>query len=170
MLRLLSIFAQHLSILSNQLVVRRQKDGSPRIWPEALDNLSREPSSGSRWSLGDESPTWLTSAGITFCKMFKKSDRDKFLLTTSQESEWRNPKDAFCSIPTRELAKLPFACGFSIHHETSIAPVLSKIVRRSPHAISRVASKVATLSNKPGHLEAARNGVGLSTWFKLQKG
>src|SRR5213592_3406234 len=69
MLRLLSIFAQHLSILSNQLVVRREKDEPANMarTRQFIEKYQAEP-----LSLGRVAHAANISRHY-FCKMFKKA-------------------------------------------------------------------------------------------------
>ena len=71
MLRLLNIFAEHLSILSNQLVVMREKDESA--------NMARARSSSKRIkqnrSRSDGWPGRLTLAGIIFARCSRRRRR-----------------------------------------------------------------------------------------------
>ena len=82
MLRLLSIFAQHLSILSNQLVVRRETDESANMTRarQFIEEDQAEP-----LSLGRIAHVANISRHY-FCKMFKKATGIN-LSTTSRESE-----------------------------------------------------------------------------------
>src|SRR5437588_4131418 len=69
MLRLLSIFAEHLSILSNQLVARREKDEPPNMSraTQFIEKQQAEP-----LSLGRVAQAANISRHY-FCKMFKKA-------------------------------------------------------------------------------------------------
>src|SRR6266704_3032215 len=69
MLRLLSIFAQHLSILSNQLVVRQEQDDSANMARarQFIEKHQAEP-----LSLGRVAQA-ANISGHYFCKMFKKA-------------------------------------------------------------------------------------------------
>src|SRR5439155_18314134 len=75
MLRLLSIFAQHLSILSNQLVVRREKDESASMARarQFIEKHQTEP-----LSLGRVAHAANISRHY-FCKMFKKATGIHFI-------------------------------------------------------------------------------------------
>src|SRR5213594_1280580 len=68
MLRLLSIFAQHLSVLSNQLVVRRENNESTNMTRarQFIEAHQAEPLSLGRIA------QWLISAGITFARCSRK--------------------------------------------------------------------------------------------------
>src|ERR1051326_8111917 len=75
MLRLLSLFAQHLSILSNQLVVRREKDESTNMTRarQFIEKHQAEP-----LSLGRVAQAANISRHY-FCKMFKKATGINFI-------------------------------------------------------------------------------------------
>src|SRR5438309_11070902 len=75
MLRLLNIFAQHLSILSNQLVVRREKDESANMARarQFIEKHQAEP-----LSLGRVAQAANISRHY-FCKMFKKATGMNFI-------------------------------------------------------------------------------------------
>src|SRR5437868_13376265 len=96
MLRLLNIFAQHFSILSNQLVVRNEQDESANM---ARSRQFIEKHQAEPLSLGRVARVANISRHY-FCKMFKKATGISSS-TTSREFEWRNRR-RFCSILTRE--------------------------------------------------------------------
>src|SRR5438067_12419109 len=75
MLRLLNIFAQHLSIVSNQLVVRREKDESANMARarQFIEKHQAEP-----LSLGRLAQAANISRNY-FCNMFKKATRMNFI-------------------------------------------------------------------------------------------
>ncbi|HEY2713793.1 MAG TPA: PocR ligand-binding domain-containing protein [Chthoniobacterales bacterium] len=95
MLRLLNIFAEHLSILSNQLVVMREKDESANMARarQFIETHQAEPLSLGRVA---------RSANISrhyFCKMFKKATKVTFVDYLSRVRVEK--AKALCSTPIR---------------------------------------------------------------------
>jgi len=124
MLRLLSIFAQHLSILSNQLVVRRQKD-EPTNMARArqfIEDHQAEP-----LSLGRIAHVASISRHY-FCKMFKKATGINFI---DYLSRVRVEKSKTLLLnPNSRISEVAFACGFQ--SITNFNRAFKQIVRRSP--------------------------------------
>jgi AraC-like DNA-binding protein len=124
MLRLLSIFAQHLSILSNQLVVRRQKD-EPTNMARArqfIEDHQAEP-----LSLGRIAHVANISRHY-FCKMFKKATGINFI---DYLSRVRVEKSKTLLLnPNSRISEVAFACGFQ--SITNFNRAFKQIVRRSP--------------------------------------
>src|SRR4029077_8698255 len=124
MLRLLSIFAQHLSILSNQLVVRRESNELSNIGPERQfnDDQTAEP-----LSLGRIAHVANTSRHY-FCKMFKKATGINFV---DHLSRVRVEKSKTLLLnPNSRISEVAFACGFQ--SMTNFNRAFKRIVRRSP--------------------------------------
>jgi len=124
MLRLLSIFAQHLSVLSNQLVVRREKDESANIARarQFIEDHQAEP-----LSLGRIARTANISRHY-FCKMFKKATGINFV---DYLSRVRVEKSKTLLLnPNSRISEVAFACGFQ--SMTNFNRAFKRIVRRSP--------------------------------------
>src|SRR5260370_13512452 len=106
MLRLLSIFAQHLSILSNQLVVRREKDESANMARarQFIEKHQTEP-----LSLGRVAHVVNISRHY-FCKMFKQATGINFI---DYLSRVRVEKSKTLLLnPNSRISDAPFACAF----------------------------------------------------------
>jgi AraC-like DNA-binding protein len=124
MLRLLSIFAQHLSILSNQLVVRREKEepASMARTRQFIENHQAEP-----LSLGRVAQAANISRHY-FCKMFKKATGMNFI---DYLSRVRVEKSKTLLLnPNSRISEVAFACGFQ--SMTNFNRAFKRIVRRSP--------------------------------------
>jgi AraC-like DNA-binding protein len=124
MLRLLSIFAQHLSILSNQLAVRREKDESTNMARarQFIEKHQMEP-----LSLGRVAHAANTSRHY-FCKMFKKATGMHFI---DYLSRVRVEKSKTLLLnPNSRISEAAFACGFQ--SMTNFNRVFKRIVGRSP--------------------------------------
>src|SRR5438093_6917071 len=124
MLRLLSIFAQHLSILSNQLVVRREKDESANM---ARARQFIEVHQAEPLSLGRIAHVANISRHY-FCKMFKKATGINFI---DHLSRVRVEKSKTLLLnPNSRISEVAFACGFQ--SMTNFNREFKRIVRRSP--------------------------------------
>jgi AraC-like DNA-binding protein len=124
MLRLLSIFAQHLSILSNQLVVRREQDESVNMarTRQFIEKHQTEP-----LSLGRVAQAANISRHY-FCKMFKKATGMNFI---DYLSRVRVEKSKTLLLnPNSRISEVAFACGFQ--SMTNFNRAFKRIVRRSP--------------------------------------
>jgi AraC-like DNA-binding protein/ligand-binding sensor protein len=124
MLRLLSIFAQHLSVLSNQLVVRRENDESTNMTRarQFIEDHQAEP-----LSLGRIARVANISRHY-FCKMFKKATGINF---TDYLSRVRVEKSKTLLLnPNSRISEVAFACGFQ--SMTNFNRAFKRIVRRSP--------------------------------------
>jgi AraC-like DNA-binding protein/ligand-binding sensor protein len=124
MLRLLSLFAQHLSILSNQLVVRREKDESTNMTRarQFIEDHQAEP-----LSLGRIARVANISRHY-FCKMFKKATGMNF---TDYLSRVRVEKSKTLLLnPNSRISEAAFACGFQ--SMTNFNREFKRIVGRSP--------------------------------------
>ena len=124
MLRLLSIFAQHLSILSNQLVVRRETDESANMTRarQFIEEDQAEP-----LSLGRIAHVANISRHY-FCKMFKKATGINFI---DHLSRVRVEKSKTLLLnPNSRISEGAFACGFQ--SMTNFNRAFKRIVRRSP--------------------------------------
>src|SRR5438132_1068631 len=124
MLRLLGIFAQHLSILSNQLVVRRHED-EPANMARArqfIEDHQAEP-----LSLGRIAHVANISRHY-FCKMFKKATAINFI---DHLARVRVEKSKTLLLnPNSRISEVAFACGFQ--SMTNFNRAFKRIVRRSP--------------------------------------
>jgi AraC-like DNA-binding protein/ligand-binding sensor protein len=124
MLRLLNIFAQHLSILSNQLVVQREKD-EPTNMARArqfIENHQTEP-----LSLGRVAHVANISRHY-FCKMFRKATGMNFI---DYLSRVRVEKSKTLLLnPNSRISEAAFACGFQ--SMTNFNREFKRIVGRSP--------------------------------------
>ena len=124
MLRLLSIFAQHLSILSNQLVVRREKDEPTNMTRarQFIEDHQTEP-----LSLGRIAHVANVSRHY-FCKMFKKATGVNFI---DHLSRVRVEKSKTLLLnPNSRIGEVAFACGFQ--SMTNFNREFKRIVGRSP--------------------------------------
>ena len=124
MLRLLSLFAQHLSILSNQLAVRREKDESTNMTRarQFIEDHQAEP-----LSLGRIAQVANISRHY-FCKMFKKATGMNFI---DYLSRVRVEKSKTLLLnPNSRISEVAFACGFQ--SMTNFNREFKRIVRRSP--------------------------------------
>jgi AraC-like DNA-binding protein len=124
MLRLLNIFAQHLSILSNQLAVRRENDESTNMTRarQFIEDHQAEP-----LSLGRIAQVANISRHY-FCKMFKKATGINF---TDYLSRVRVEKSkALLLNPNSRISEAAFACGFQ--SMTNFNRAFKRIVGRSP--------------------------------------
>jgi AraC-like DNA-binding protein len=124
MLQLLSIFAQHLSILSNQLVVRREEN-EPTNMARArqfIEDHQAEP-----LSLGRIAHVANISRHY-FCKMFKKATGINFI---DHISRVRVEKSKTLLLnPNSRICEVAFACGFQ--SLTNFNRAFKRIVHRSP--------------------------------------
>src|SRR5882724_11630980 len=124
MLRLLSIFAQHLSILSNQLVVRREQDESANMARarQFIEKHQAEPV-----SLGRVAQVANISRHY-FCKMFKKEKGMNFI---DYLSRVRIEKSKTLLLnPNSRISEAAFASGFQ--SMTNFNRAFRRIVGRSP--------------------------------------
>jgi len=124
MLRLLNIFAQHLSILSNQLVVRREKDESTNMARarQFIEKHQAEP-----LSLGRVAQAANISRHY-FCKMFKKATGMNFI---DYLSRVRVEKSKTLLLnPNSRISEAAFASGFQ--SMTSFNRAFRRIAGRSP--------------------------------------
>src|SRR5213595_185424 len=124
MLRLLSIFAQHLSILSNQLVVGRDKGESANMarTRQFIEKHQAEP-----LSLGRVARATNISRHY-FCKMFKKATGMNFI---DYLSRVRVEKSKTLLLnPNSRISEAAFACGFQ--SMTNFNRAFKRIVGRSP--------------------------------------
>ena len=110
-LRLLTIFAQHLSLVSNQLLVRRANSEPPAI-TRAKQFI--EEHQAEEISLGDVAKAVNTST-FYFCKMFKKATGLNF---TDYLSRVRVEKAKNLLLnPNMRISEVAFAAGFqSLSH------------------------------------------------------
>src|SRR6201987_2287261 len=124
MLRLLSLFAEHLSILSNQLAVRREKNESTNMTRarQFIEDHQAEP-----LSLGRIAQVANISRHY-FCKMFKKATGMNFI---DYLSRVRVEKSKTLLLnPNSRVSEVAFACGFQ--SMTNFNRAFKRIVRRSP--------------------------------------
>jgi AraC-like DNA-binding protein/ligand-binding sensor protein len=124
MLRLLNIFAQHLSILSNQLVVRREKDESANMARarQFIEKHQAEP-----LSLGRVAHAANISRHY-FCKMFKKASGMNFIDYLSRVRVEKSK--ALLLNPNSRISEAAFASGFQ--SMTNFNRTFRRIVGRSP--------------------------------------
>jgi AraC-like DNA-binding protein len=124
MLRLLNIFAQHLSILSNQLVVRREKDESANMARarQFIEKHQTEP-----LSLGRVAHAANISRHY-FCKMFKKATGMNFIDYLSRVRVEKSK--TFLLNPNSRISEAAFASGFQ--SMTNFNRAFRRIVGRSP--------------------------------------
>jgi AraC-like DNA-binding protein/ligand-binding sensor protein len=124
MLRLLSIFAEHLSILSNQLAVRLENDESMNMARARhyIEKHQAEP-----LSLGRVAQAANISRHY-FCKMFKKATGMNFV---DYLSRVRVEKSKTLLLnPNSRISEAAFACGFQ--SMTNFNRAFKRIVGRSP--------------------------------------
>src|SRR6476661_1597737 len=134
MLRLLSIFAQHLSILSNQLVVRREKVESTNMTRarQFIEAHQAEP-----LSLGRIAQVANISRHY-FCKMFKRATGINF---TDYLSRVRVEKSKTLLLnPNSRISEAAFACGFQ--SMTNFNREFKRIVGRSHTQFRRLLPKL----------------------------
>ena len=134
MLRLLSLFAQHLSILSNQLVVRRERDESTNMTRarQFIEDHQAEP-----LSLGRIARVANISRHY-FCKMFKKATGINF---TDYLSRVRVEKSKTLLLnPNSRISEAAFACGFQ--SMTNFNREFKRIVGRSPTQFRKALPKL----------------------------
>jgi AraC-like DNA-binding protein len=137
MLRLLSLFARHLSILSNELVVRRENDESTNMTRarQFIEDHQAEP-----LSLGRIARVANISRHY-FCKMFKKATGINF---TDYLSRVRVEKSkALLLNPNSRISEAAFACGFQ--SMTNFNRAFKRIVGRSPTQFRKALPKLRRL-------------------------
>jgi AraC-like DNA-binding protein len=124
MLRLLSIFAQHLSILSNQLVARQEKEEPANMAcaRQFIEKHQAEP-----LSLGRVAHAANISRHY-FCKMFKKATGISFIDYLSRVRVEKSK--ALLLNPNSRISEAAFACGFQ--SMTNFNRAFRRIVGRSP--------------------------------------
>jgi AraC-like DNA-binding protein/ligand-binding sensor protein len=124
MLRLLSIFAQHLSILSNQLVSRQEKEEPVNMARarQFIEKHQAEP-----LSLGRVAHAANISRHY-FCKMFKKATGISFIDYLSRVRVEKSK--ALLLNPNSRISEAAFACGFQ--SMTNFNRAFKRIVGRSP--------------------------------------
>jgi AraC-like DNA-binding protein/ligand-binding sensor protein len=124
MLRLLSLFAEHLSILSNQLALRREKDESTNMTRarKFIEDHQAEP-----LSLGRIAQVAHISRHY-FCKMFKKATGMNFVDYLSRVRVEKSK--ALLLNPNSRISEAAFACGFQ--SMTNFNREFKRIVGRSP--------------------------------------
>src|SRR5438067_265421 len=124
MLQLLNIFAQHLSILSNQLMMRREKDESANMVRarQFIELHQAEP-----LSLGRVAHAVNISRHY-FCKMFKKATGMNFIDYLSRVRVEKSK--ALLLNPNSRISEAAFACGFQ--SMTNFNREFKRIVGRSP--------------------------------------
>ena len=143
MLQLLSIFAQHLSILSNQLVVRREKDESANIARarQFIEKHQAEP-----LSLGRIAHVANISRHY-FCKMFKAATGISFV---DYLSRVRIEKSKTLLLnPNSRISEAAFACGFQ--SMTNFNRAFKRIVGRSPTQFRESLPKLQRLRATQGN-------------------
>jgi|ERR1043166_2501858 AraC-like DNA-binding protein len=124
MLKLLSIFAQHLSIVSNQVVVRQQNSEPPLI-TKAKQYIQENQAED--LSLGQVAKAINTST-FYFCKMFKKITGINF---TDYLSRIRIEKAKNLLLnPNLRISEIAYAVGFQ--SLTHFNRVFKKILGQSP--------------------------------------
>src|SRR6266568_42317 len=134
MLRLLSIFSQHLSILSNQLVVRREQDESANMARarQFIEKHQAEP-----LSLGRVARVANISRHY-FCKMFKKATGMSFI---DYLSRVRVEKSKTLLVnPNSRISEAAFASGFQ--SMTNFNRAFRRIVGRSPTQFRKLLPKL----------------------------
>src|SRR5437867_1167766 len=134
MLRLLNIFAQHLSILSNQLAVGREKDEPANMTRarQFIETHQAEPLSLGRIA---------HAANISrhyFCKMFKKATGINFIDYLSRVRV-EKAKTLLLN-PNSRISEAAFACGFQ--SMTNFNREFKRIVGRSPTEFRRSLPKL----------------------------
>jgi len=126
MVTLLRIFAQHLSSVSNQVLVRQQNSEPPMI-TRAKEFIVRN--QGEPLSLGQVAKTVNTST-FYFCKMFKKATGLNF---TDYVSRTRIEKAKNLLLnPNLRVSEIAFEAGFQ--SLTHFNRVFKKIIGKSPTA------------------------------------
>jgi AraC-like DNA-binding protein len=134
MLGLLSIFAQHLSILSNELVVGREKDESANMTRarQFIEKHQAEP-----LSLGRVAQAASISR-YYFCKMFKKATGMNFI---DYLSRVRVEKSKTLLLnPNSRISEAAFASGFQ--SMTSFNRAFRRIAGRSPTQFRKLLPKL----------------------------
>lgn len=122
--KLLSIFAQHLSILSNQVVVQ-QRNAEPPVITRAKDYINEHQSDDI--SLGEVAKAVNTST-YYFCKIFKKTTGINF---TDYVSRVRIEKSKNLLLnPNLRVSEIAFEVGFQ--SLTHFNRVFKKILGQSP--------------------------------------
>src|SRR6266496_159419 len=143
MLRLMSIFAQHLSILSNQLVVRREKEESTSMarTRQFIETHQAEP-----LSLGRVAQAANISRHY-FCKMFKKATGMNFI---DYLSRVRVEKSKTLLLnPNSRISEAAFASGFQ--SMTNFNRAFRRIVGRSPTQFRESLPKLRRSGTNNGH-------------------
>jgi AraC-like DNA-binding protein len=121
---LLSIFAQHLSILSNQVIVQ-QRSAEPPVITRAKDYINEH--QGDDLSLG-EVATAVNTSTFYFCKVFKKTTGINF---TDYVSRVRIEKSKNLLLnPNLRVSEIAFEVGFQ--SLTHFNRVFKKILGQSP--------------------------------------
>jgi AraC-like DNA-binding protein/ligand-binding sensor protein len=124
MVRLLSIFAEHISLVSNQIVVRRQNQEPPVI-AKAREFIAEN--HGEDISLGQVAKAVNTST-FYFCKMFKKATGLHF---TEYVSRVRTEKAKNLLLnPNLRISEIAYQVGFQ--SLTHFNRVFKKIMGQSP--------------------------------------
>jgi AraC-like DNA-binding protein len=122
--RLLSIFAEHLSMVSNQIVVREQQSESPVI-TRAKQFITEH--QGEELSLGEVAKAVHTSK-FYFCKMFKKSTGINFTDYLSRVRTER-AKNLLLN-PNLRVSEIAYEVGFQ--SLTHFNRVFKRILGQSP--------------------------------------
>src|SRR5947207_4081325 len=134
MLRLLSIFAQHLSVLSNQLVVRREEH-EPTNMARARQFIEKH--QAEPLSLGRVARVANISRHY-FCKMFKKATGISFI---DYLSRVRVEKSKTLLVnPNSRISEAAFASGFQ--SMTNFNRAFRRIVGRSPTQFRKLLPKL----------------------------
>ncbi|SDU00329.1 AraC-type DNA-binding protein [Verrucomicrobium sp. GAS474] len=126
MIRLLEIFAQHLSAFANQLLIRKTQEESPMVTKAKRLIADR---SGDDLSL-DEMAKALNVSTFYFCKLFRKATGLTFTeyLSRTRVEKARN----LLVNPNLRVSEIAFECGFgSLGHFNR---VFRKIAGASPSA------------------------------------
>ena len=124
MVKLLSIFAQHLSMISNQIVVQQQ-NAEPPVISKAKQYIQEH--QGDELSLGEVSKAVNTST-FYFCKMFKKYTGVNF---TNYVSRLRIEKAKNLLLnPNLRVSEIAYEVGFQ--SLTHFNRVFKKIIGQSP--------------------------------------
>src|SRR6266403_367976 len=142
MLRLLSLFAQHLSILSNQLAVRREKDETTSMTRarQFIEDHQAEP-----LALGRIAQVANISRHY-FCKMFKKATGMNFI---DYLSRVRVEKSKTLLLnPNSTISEAAFASGFQ--SMTNFNRAFRRIVGHSPTQFRESLPKLRR-SGRNGH-------------------
>jgi AraC-like DNA-binding protein len=122
--RLLGIFAEHLSMVSNQIVVREQQSESPVITRAKLFITEHQ---GEELSLGEVAKAVHTSK-FYFCKMFKKSTGINFTDYLSRVRTER-AKNLLLN-PNLRVSEIAYEVGFQ--SLTHFNRVFKRILGQSP--------------------------------------